>query len=139
MLKAFHIDFNWYHLASWINITEQWPYRASWLILFYEANEDTLDDKCSLKDLFEKWVVIFFIMPNKGIYCFTLCVCYPRQGFINRLHMFMLQNQEPGSKLQGSWASLGDGQRGKEIWNLSLYAQKFLTCIRPQSLPSIHH
>lgn len=54
LLKAFHIDFNWYHLASWINITEQWPYRASWLILFYEANEDTLDDKCSLKDLFEK-------------------------------------------------------------------------------------
>lgn len=54
LLKAFHIDFNWYHLASWINITEQWPYRASWLILFYEANEDTLDDKSSLKDLFEK-------------------------------------------------------------------------------------
>ncbi|KAG7155951.1 Kinase D-interacting substrate of 220 kDa B-like 1, partial [Homarus americanus] len=54
LLKAFHIDFNWYHLASWINITEQWPYRASWLILYYEANEDTLEDKTSLKDLFEK-------------------------------------------------------------------------------------
>ncbi|XP_071550191.1 uncharacterized protein Arms isoform X4 [Panulirus ornatus] len=54
LLKAFHIDFNWYHLASWINITEQWPYRASWLILYYEANEDTLEEKTSLKDLYEK-------------------------------------------------------------------------------------
>ncbi|XP_066960027.1 kinase D-interacting substrate of 220 kDa B isoform X4 [Macrobrachium rosenbergii] len=54
LLKAFNIDFNWYHLASWINITEQWPYRASWLILYYEANEDSLEDKMSLKDLYEK-------------------------------------------------------------------------------------
>lgn len=54
LLKAFNIDFNWYHLASWINITEQWPYRASWFILYYEANEETLDDKMSLKDLYEK-------------------------------------------------------------------------------------
>ncbi|KAK4298504.1 hypothetical protein Pmani_029160 [Petrolisthes manimaculis] len=54
LLKAFHIDFNWYHLASWINITEQWPYRASWLILYYEAHEDTLEEKMSLKDLYEK-------------------------------------------------------------------------------------
>ncbi|XP_050730432.1 kinase D-interacting substrate of 220 kDa B-like isoform X8 [Eriocheir sinensis] len=54
LLKAFHIDFNWYHLASWINITEQWPYRASWLILYYEAHEETLEEKTSLKDLYEK-------------------------------------------------------------------------------------
>ncbi|XP_045107810.1 kinase D-interacting substrate of 220 kDa B-like isoform X3 [Portunus trituberculatus] len=54
LLKAFHIDFNWYHLASWINITEQWPYRASWLILYYEAHEEALEEKTSLKDLYEK-------------------------------------------------------------------------------------
>ncbi|XP_076046532.1 ankyrin repeat-rich membrane spanning isoform X4 [Oratosquilla oratoria] len=54
LLKAFHIDFNWYHLALWINITEQWPYRASWIILYYEANEETIDDKSSMKELYEK-------------------------------------------------------------------------------------
>jgi ankyrin repeat-rich membrane spanning protein len=27
LLKAFNIEFNWYHLATWVNITEQWPYR----------------------------------------------------------------------------------------------------------------
>ncbi|CAL4240545.1 unnamed protein product, partial [Meganyctiphanes norvegica] len=54
LMKAFHIDFNWYHLASWVNITEQWPYRASWLILYYEANEDSLEDKLPLTELYEK-------------------------------------------------------------------------------------
>ncbi|KAL7648710.1 UNVERIFIED_CONTAM: hypothetical protein RMT77_000617 [Armadillidium vulgare] len=54
LLKAFHIEFNWYHLALWINITEQWPYHASWLIHYYERKEDNVDEKTTLKELFEK-------------------------------------------------------------------------------------
>ncbi|XP_022244042.1 kinase D-interacting substrate of 220 kDa-like [Limulus polyphemus] len=54
LLKAFNIDFNWYHLASWINITEQWPYRTSWIILYYEAHESELEDNSSLKAIYEK-------------------------------------------------------------------------------------
>ncbi|XP_076390426.1 ankyrin repeat-rich membrane spanning isoform X2 [Megachile rotundata] len=54
LLKAFQIDFNWYHLAIWINITEQWPFRTSWLILHYDMYEDTLDDNMSLKSLYDK-------------------------------------------------------------------------------------
>ncbi len=27
LMKAFNIDFSWYHLAVWVNMTEQWPYR----------------------------------------------------------------------------------------------------------------
>ncbi|KYM87025.1 hypothetical protein ALC53_03642 [Atta colombica] len=54
LLKAFQIDFNWYHLASWINITEQWPFRTSWLILHYDLYEETLDDNMSLKSLYDK-------------------------------------------------------------------------------------
>uniref|UniRef100_A0A1B6DF02 Uncharacterized protein n=2 Tax=Clastoptera arizonana TaxID=38151 RepID=A0A1B6DF02_9HEMI len=54
LLKAFQMDFNWYHLASWINITEQWPYRTSWLILSHDASEDQLDDNTSLKTLYDK-------------------------------------------------------------------------------------
>ena len=56
LLKAFQIDFNWYHLASWINITEQWPFRTSWLILSHDAAEDSLDDNTSLKTLYDKYV-----------------------------------------------------------------------------------
>ncbi|XP_024945713.1 kinase D-interacting substrate of 220 kDa isoform X2 [Cephus cinctus] len=54
LLKAFQIDFNWYHLASWINITEQWPFRTSWMILHYDLYEETLDDSMSLKSLYDK-------------------------------------------------------------------------------------
>ncbi|XP_069672913.1 kinase D-interacting substrate of 220 kDa B isoform X3 [Periplaneta americana] len=54
LLKAFQIDFNWYHLASWVNITEQWPFRTSWIILYYDMYEDTFDDNTSLKTMYDK-------------------------------------------------------------------------------------
>ena len=54
LLKAFNIDFNWHHLASWANITEQWPYHTSWVTLFVEHSEDKLDDSVSLKQVYDK-------------------------------------------------------------------------------------
>lgn len=55
LLKAFQIDFNWYHLAIWINITEQWPFRTSWMILHYDLCEESLEDSMSLKTLYDKY------------------------------------------------------------------------------------
>lgn len=54
LLKAFNIDFNWYHLASWINITEQWPYRTSWMIMYYERYDAELEDSVPLRVIYEK-------------------------------------------------------------------------------------
>ncbi|XP_017768310.1 PREDICTED: kinase D-interacting substrate of 220 kDa isoform X3 [Nicrophorus vespilloides] len=54
LLKAFHIDFNWYRLASWINITEQWPFRTSWIIYHFDTCEDKLEDNVSLKAIYDK-------------------------------------------------------------------------------------
>ncbi|CAH0555430.1 unnamed protein product [Brassicogethes aeneus] len=54
LLKAFQIDFNWYRLASWINITEQWPFRTSWIIYHYDLYEDQLEDNTSLKSIYDK-------------------------------------------------------------------------------------
>ncbi|XP_045472917.1 kinase D-interacting substrate of 220 kDa B isoform X2 [Harmonia axyridis] len=54
LLKAFKIDFNWYRLASWINITEQWPFRTSWMLYHLEMHEDSLDDNTPLKNIYEK-------------------------------------------------------------------------------------
>ena len=65
LLKAFNIEFNWYHLASWVNITEQWPYRSSWIILYCEVNEDRLDDTTTLKVAYER--VKPFIPTSKDI------------------------------------------------------------------------
>ncbi|XP_022648949.1 kinase D-interacting substrate of 220 kDa-like isoform X9 [Varroa destructor] len=43
-----------YHLASWVNITEQWPCQASWLIHYCETHEQEVDDNVTLRALFDK-------------------------------------------------------------------------------------
>jgi hypothetical protein len=53
LLRAFNIDFNWYKLSSWINVTEQWPYRLSWIILEVEDNPD-IEDTVLLKAVYER-------------------------------------------------------------------------------------
>ncbi|XP_041043551.1 kinase D-interacting substrate of 220 kDa-like isoform X1 [Carcharodon carcharias] len=53
LLRANQICFNWDRLASWINLTEQWPYRTSWLILYLEET-DNVPDHLTLKSIYER-------------------------------------------------------------------------------------
>ncbi|XP_056281960.1 kinase D-interacting substrate of 220 kDa B isoform X2 [Pseudoliparis swirei] len=53
LLRANQIVFNWDRLASWINLTEEWPYRTSWIILFLEES-DGVSDHISLKTIYER-------------------------------------------------------------------------------------
>uniref|UniRef100_A0A3B3UAG7 Kinase D-interacting substrate 220b n=1 Tax=Poecilia latipinna TaxID=48699 RepID=A0A3B3UAG7_9TELE len=53
LLRANQISFNWDRLASWINLTEQWPYRTSWLILYLEET-DGVPDQVALKSIYER-------------------------------------------------------------------------------------
>ncbi|XP_069742342.1 kinase D-interacting substrate of 220 kDa-like isoform X1 [Narcine bancroftii] len=53
LLRANQISFNWDRLASWINLTEQWPYRTSWLILYLEET-DSVPDHLTLKNIYER-------------------------------------------------------------------------------------
>ncbi|XP_071597959.1 kinase D-interacting substrate of 220 kDa isoform X3 [Heliangelus exortis] len=53
LLRANQITFNWDRLASWINLTEQWPYRTSWLILHLEETEG-VPDQMTLKTIYER-------------------------------------------------------------------------------------
>uniref|UniRef100_A0A674D940 Kinase D-interacting substrate 220b n=1 Tax=Salmo trutta TaxID=8032 RepID=A0A674D940_SALTR len=53
LLRANQIMFNWDRLASWINLTETWPYRTSWLILFLEETEG-IPDQAALKTIYER-------------------------------------------------------------------------------------
>ena len=54
LLRANQIMFNWDRLASWINLTEQWPYRTSWVILFLEETEG-IPDQATLKTIYERF------------------------------------------------------------------------------------
>ncbi len=47
------MDFSWFRLAAWINVTEQWPYRLSWIILEVE-DDDEIDGGNSLKCIYDK-------------------------------------------------------------------------------------
>ncbi|XP_046390035.1 kinase D-interacting substrate of 220 kDa B isoform X2 [Ischnura elegans] len=61
LLKAFQVDFSWYHLANWVNVTEQWPFRISFLGLHcethpnYEADTPLKDIYDSIKDQIPAW------------------------------------------------------------------------------------
>lgn len=54
LLKAFQIDFSWYRLSSWVNLTEQWPLRASMIVLEHDRAGDNLEENASLQSLYEK-------------------------------------------------------------------------------------
>uniref|UniRef100_A0A3Q3FDP7 Kinase D-interacting substrate 220a n=1 Tax=Labrus bergylta TaxID=56723 RepID=A0A3Q3FDP7_9LABR len=53
LLRANQIIFNWDRLVSWINLTEEWPYRTSWIILFLEETEG-VSDQVALKNIYER-------------------------------------------------------------------------------------
>ncbi|XP_035709866.1 kinase D-interacting substrate of 220 kDa B isoform X2 [Folsomia candida] len=65
LLKCFSIDFNWYHLSAWVNVTEQWPYRLSWIIIYCEHFQKDLDDGMSLKSVYER--VRQFVPTSKDV------------------------------------------------------------------------
>ena len=61
LLRAFHIDFNYSHLATWVHITEQWPYRISWIIFYIEmaaeqhlSNEELVGNSKSLYEIYTR-------------------------------------------------------------------------------------
>lgn len=54
LLKAFQIEFSWYRLSSWINLTEQWPLRASMIVLEHDQSGENLEDSCSLQAVYDK-------------------------------------------------------------------------------------
>ncbi|XP_053671000.1 kinase D-interacting substrate of 220 kDa [Anopheles nili] len=54
LLKAFQIDFSWYRLSSWTNLTEQWPLRASMIVLEHDQAGDSIDDSVSLQAVYDK-------------------------------------------------------------------------------------
>ncbi len=55
LLRAYNIDFKWQRLAAWINLTEQWPYRVSWIIYYFEEAE-LIENTASLNSLYQRWV-----------------------------------------------------------------------------------
>ncbi|CAF0825639.1 unnamed protein product [Brachionus calyciflorus] len=54
LLRAYHIEFNWRVLASWIYLNEQWPYRCSWIVMYYDDHEDEFTEETTLNEVYEQ-------------------------------------------------------------------------------------
>lgn len=54
LLRASNTSFKWKTLAQWINLTERWPYRTSWLIVYCQDNEEDVGDDLPLRSVFER-------------------------------------------------------------------------------------
>lgn len=86
LLRANHIIFNWDRLASWIHMTEEWPYRTSWIILFLEET-DGVSDQVTLKTLYERYTQIQSHCPWLSLHSSAWIV---NQQFISQVlsHIF---------------------------------------------------
>lgn len=56
LLRADGLDFSWSKLAAWIYVTEQWPYRISFLLHILEKFDCKITMKDSLRNAYEKYV-----------------------------------------------------------------------------------
>ncbi|CAF1117906.1 unnamed protein product [Rotaria sp. Silwood1] len=54
LLRANQVVFSWKRLGCWSYLVEQWPYRISWIVVYYEDHEQEYSDDTSLKTLYDK-------------------------------------------------------------------------------------
>lgn len=64
LLRANQISFQWDRLASWISLTEQWPYRTSWILLQLEESSD-IHDQASLRSIYDR--VVKLVPQSKDV------------------------------------------------------------------------
>ncbi|CAF0763759.1 unnamed protein product [Rotaria sordida] len=54
LLRANQILFSWKRLGCWSYLVEQWPYRISWIVIYYEDHEQDYAEDTELKILYNK-------------------------------------------------------------------------------------
>ncbi|CAF3900552.1 unnamed protein product [Rotaria sp. Silwood2] len=54
LLRANQVIFNWRRLGCWSYLVEQWPYRISWIVVYYEDHEQEYSDDTALNTLYDK-------------------------------------------------------------------------------------
>jgi ankyrin repeat-rich membrane spanning protein len=62
LLRANQALFSWKRLGCWSYLVEQWPYRISWIVVFYEDHEQEYSEDTSLKTLYDKYVLMIMML-----------------------------------------------------------------------------
>lgn len=129
LLRANQISFNWDRLVSWINLTEKWPYRTSWIILYLEET-DGVPDQATLKSIYERSEVT---VTRIGVAVGNL-----NQNRSNSSRRFVSQGVQEHPDHQGCGAAAGDRRRRPQLRGLPV-----LTNARPDGpghsdLPAVY-
>jgi ankyrin repeat-rich membrane spanning protein len=54
LLKAFDVDFTWEDLSCWVNVTERWPYKLSWICIYCLVCENQILEEYTLLSIYNK-------------------------------------------------------------------------------------
>lgn len=54
LLRANQVLFSWKRLGCWCYLVEQWPYRVSWIVVYYEDHEFDYPEDTPLKVIYKK-------------------------------------------------------------------------------------
>ncbi|CAF3458151.1 unnamed protein product [Rotaria sp. Silwood1] len=54
LLRANQVLFSWKRLGCWSYLVEQWPYRISWIVIYYEDHGQDYAEDTELKTLYNK-------------------------------------------------------------------------------------
>ena len=55
LLRANQVLFSWKRLGCWSYLVEQWPYRMTYIIVYYEDHEQEYPEDTALKTLYDKY------------------------------------------------------------------------------------
>jgi hypothetical protein len=72
LLRANQVLFSWKRLGCWSYLVEQWPYRISWLVVYYEDHEQDYAEDTALKTLYDKYVFHDLIQINECVFVVEL-------------------------------------------------------------------
>lgn len=67
LLRANQVNFSWKRLGCWSYLIEQWPYRMSWIVVYYEDHDQEYAEDTELKSLYDKYESM-----NSSKQCFLL-------------------------------------------------------------------
>jgi len=90
LLRANQVLFSWKRLGCWSYLVEQWPYRISWIIVYYEDHEQDYGEDTALKTLYNK----YFLFQYKSLIIFFF--------FLLRIKPFIPINNDPLLELDRS-------------------------------------
>ncbi len=94
LLRANQVLFSWKRLGCWSYLVEQWPYRMSWIVIYYEDHEQDYGEDTELKVLYNKYLL------NNHLSFQSMCFFLRIKPFIPAANDPLLELDRNGRKFE---------------------------------------